>query len=606
MSLRLKLFSGYLIFVLALIVLGAWSTWRLHELSGVVRLILAQNYDSVVAAQEMKESLERQDSGAVVLLLGQRERALQQIREQHVRFDAALNRASNNITEPGERELTDELRRERDRYYNLVDAWLAATGEPDKGRAAYFNYLEPAFHQLRGRCQALLQLNQQAMRGKSERASAVARRSLLLTLTLAIVLVVAGLALAFLCAVHIVRPVKALTKASARIGGGDLNARAEVGTHDEIGMLAAEFNRMAERIRQLRSSDVGKLMVAQQTTAAALDLLADPVVVTDEQGRITSLTQAAEAVFGPAAQSLGRNLEDATPDERLALVVVEALKSPASGETFGTALPIAVNGSTQTIVRPRAKPMRDAQGHLLGAVLLLENVTSKQDLDRFKTEFIATAAQALQEPLHGVQMDLHAVLAGATGELNDKQRDMLLACREDGEKLERIMHGLLELTRLEAGELVPALKRLNTVEALNTITEALRLRVEAADLTFNVELPANSPDVRADAEMLKRIITILVTNAIENTPRGGAITFSAAPHEQQLLISVADTGRGIPPDFLSRIFSRFVKTPGSAESGAGLELAITRRLVEAQGGNISVQSQVGNGTIFNLTLPLAD
>lgn len=606
MSLRLKLFSGYLIFVLALIVLGAWSTWRLHELSGVVRLILAENYDSVVAAQEMKESLERQDSGAVVLLLGQRERALQQIREQHVRFDAALNRASNNITEPGERELTDELRRERDRYYNLVDAWLAATGEPDKGRAAYFNYLEPAFHQLRGRCQALLQLNQQAMRGKSERASAVARRSLLLTLTLAIVLVVAGLALAFLCAVHIVRPVKALTKASARIGGGDLNARAEVGTHDEIGMLAAEFNRMAERIRQLRSSDVGKLMVAQQTTAAALDLLADPVVVTDEQGRITSLTQAAEAVFGPAAQSLGRNLEDATPDERLALVVVEALKSPASGETFGTALPIAVNGSTQTIVRPRAKPMRDAQGHLLGAVLLLENVTSKQDLDRFKTEFIATAAQALQEPLHGVQMDLHAVLAGATGELNDKQRDMLLACREDGEKLERIMHGLLELTRLEAGELVPALKRLNTVEALNTITEALRLRVEAADLTFNVELPANSPDVRADAEMLKRIITILVTNAIENTPRGGAITFSAAPHEQQLLISVADTGRGIPPDFLSRIFSRFVKTPGSAESGAGLELAITRRLVEAQGGNISVQSQVGNGTIFNLTLPLAD
>src|SRR5205085_10672511 len=146
MSLRLKLLSGYLLFVLALILLGAWSAWRLHELSGVVRLILAENYDSVVAAQEMKESLERQDSGAVVALLGQPERALRQIREQRARFNAAFDRAANNITEPGERELIDELRRERGRYYGLVDSWLAAGGQADNQRAGSFNDLEPAFH----------------------------------------------------------------------------------------------------------------------------------------------------------------------------------------------------------------------------------------------------------------------------------------------------------------------------------------------------------------------------------------------------------------------------------------------------------------------------
>ena len=166
--------------------------------------------------------------------------------------------------------------------------------------------------------------------------------------------------------------------------------------------------------------------------------------------------------LGAATQSLGCSVEEAAPDQRLALAVVEALKSPVSGETFGTALPIALNGSSRT-GRPRAKPIRDNEGHLLGAVLLLENVTSCQELDRFKSELIATAAQALQEPLHNVQMDSHAVLTGATGELNNRQRDMLLACREDGEKLERILRGLSELTRLEAGELAPALKHINTV-----------------------------------------------------------------------------------------------------------------------------------------------
>jgi NtrC-family two-component system sensor histidine kinase KinB len=417
-------------------------------------------------------------------------------------------------------------------------------------------------------------------------------------------LVGAGLALAFFLAAYIGRPVKVLTQAAARIAGGDLNARAEVSTRDEIGLLAAEFNRMAERIRQLRRSDVGKLVVAQQTTAAALALLTDPVVVTDEQGRITNLTPAAEGVFGSAAQSLGRSVEEVAPDERLALAVVEALKSRAGGETFGTALPIALNGSTDMVVRPRAKLMRDDEGHLLGTVLLLENVTSRQELDRFKSEFIATAAQALQEPLRDVRMDLHALLEGATGELNDQQRDLLLACRDDGEKLERIMRGLLELTRLEAGELAPVLKRINTVHYLSAIADALRLQVEADDLSFKVELPENLPDVRADAEMLKRIIAILVTNAIENTPRGGVITFSAAVHEPHLLIAVADTGRGIPPEYLPHVFGKFLRIPGSPETGAGLSLALTRRLVEVQGGQISVQSQPGQGTVFNVTLPL--
>ena len=129
--------------------------------------------------------------------------------------------------------------------------------------------------------------------------------------------------------------------------------------------------------------------------------------------------------------------------------------------------------------------------------------------------------------------------------------------------------------------------------------------MEADDLTFNVELPANLPDVRADAELLKRVITILVTNAIENTPRGGAITVSAVVHDPHLLISVADTGRGIPPEYLPQIFSRFVRISGSPETGAGLSLALTRRLVEAQGGQISVQSQPGQGTVFSLTLPLS-
>src|SRR5678816_4437393 len=117
MSLRVKLLLSYLIFVTALVVLGGWSAWRLREMGGVSRRIISNNYDSVVAAQEMKESLERQDSAALFALLGARERAIAQLREHRARFDANFQKAANNITEIGEPEAIETIRRARDAYY---------------------------------------------------------------------------------------------------------------------------------------------------------------------------------------------------------------------------------------------------------------------------------------------------------------------------------------------------------------------------------------------------------------------------------------------------------------------------------------------------------
>src|ERR1700704_2570241 len=125
MSLRTKLLFGYLIFVAALVVLGGLSAWRLREMGGVSRRIISNNYDSVVAAQEMKESLERQDSAALFVLLGAREKALTQLREHRARFDASLQRAANNVTEVGEHEAIEAIERDRDIYYQVFDAFLA-------------------------------------------------------------------------------------------------------------------------------------------------------------------------------------------------------------------------------------------------------------------------------------------------------------------------------------------------------------------------------------------------------------------------------------------------------------------------------------------------
>src|SRR3954469_6948398 len=136
MSLRTKLLAGYLVFVAAIIVLGGWSAWRLRDMGDVSRRIISNNYDSVVAAQEMKESLERQDSAALFALLGARDRAEAQRREHRARFDSNFQKAANNITEQGEPEIIETIGRDRDAYYQMFDTFLARVNATEENARA--------------------------------------------------------------------------------------------------------------------------------------------------------------------------------------------------------------------------------------------------------------------------------------------------------------------------------------------------------------------------------------------------------------------------------------------------------------------------------------
>jgi len=612
MSLRFKLLFSYLIFVTALLVLGGWSAWRLREMGGVSRRIISNNYDSVVAAQEMKESLERQDSAALFALLGAREKAIAQLREHRTRFDANFQKAANNITEVGEPEAIEAIRRDRDIYYQMFDGFMNrvvggdnASGEELAERNEYFTRLEPQFNKLRAECEHLLQLNQRAMLGKSEAAAGVAQLWFYRTLLIAGALIAASTLLAFFLANRIVEPLRQLTASTAKMAGGDLNAKVSVSSRDEVGVLTAEYNRMAERIRQLRSSDMGKLLVAQQTTEAAIDSLYDPVIVTDGEGCVTKLNPAAEEIFGSENENTGRHVGEVARDSRIAGAVAEALESqrPVAGEGMSSVLPLAVDGSERAF-RLRTTPMRDNGHHLLGAVTILEDITHLREIDRLKSEFIATASHELRTPLTSVQMGVHLLLEGALGDLTDQQNEVLQACRQDCERLDKLMRDLLDLSKIEAGESQPQLAAISARDLLTTAVEELRPKVEAKDLRLSVDAPVDLPWVLIDRLQIERVISNLVINALRHT-KNGEIKINAEQRDNHVAISIGDTGSGIPTEYLPHIFDKFVQVPDAPTGGAGLGLTISKSIVEAHGGQISVQSQVGRGSTFTFTLPLA-
>jgi len=201
-------------------------------------------------------------------------------------------------------------------------------------------------------------------------------------------------------------------------------------------------------------------------------------------------------------------------------------------------------------------------------------------------------------------MGVHLLLEGAAGELNDKQTEVLGACREDCERLDKLMRDLLDLSRIEAGESQPDLQPIRARELIMDEVETLRPQVEAKGVSFAVDIPVDLPRILADRSQIERVVANLVVNAVRYTKQG-EIRITAEPRGHYVAVSVSDTGEGIPPEYLPHIFDKFVQVPGAATGGAGLGLAISRLIVEAHGGQISVQSEVGHGSTFTFTLPVA-
>jgi len=405
---------------------------------------------------------------------------------------------------------------------------------------------------------------------------------------------------------HVVDPVSELARKAKQIGEGDFDQHISVSSRDEIGVLATEFNRMLVRLRELRRSDYGRLLIEQKKSDAAIDSLYEPVIVTDAQGHVVKTNRAARQLFasrsGDGNGDPDLTLSSLKGGERILSSVREAvaMQRPVAAEGEAAIVPIKVGGADHDF-RLRTTPMRDAEGRLVGAVTLLEDITAITELDRLKTEFISVASSRLREPLHSLKLALHTLIEGYAGELNENQEDLLVSAREGADKLDELMSDLLEIAEIESGTRRLATERLRPIDLAREAAERFQVIADSKDIRLENNVWPDLPWVVGDRRAVASIFDNLLSNAIRHTGRGGSVTIEASEHGGRVHLSVRDTGEGISEEQLPMVFSRFAHL-GGEPGGTGLGLALVKRLVETQGGQVSVQSKPGEGTSFTFTL----
>jgi NtrC-family two-component system sensor histidine kinase KinB len=418
---------------------------------------------------------------------------------------------------------------------------------------------------------------------------------------LGLAFVVAALAVAAATIYSVLAPVRTMARDARKIAQGNMEHRVEWSSHDDFGQIAIELNRLAVRLRDFRDTEAGRRQMEFQLSDAVLQSIFEPIIVTDSKGHVLKVNQAATELLGEGATD--RMALTNTPGGDKSLSAIRdavSMQKAVAAEGEAAMLPMRI-GKSERSYRLRTTPMRDAEGRLLGTVTTLEDVTSLQDTDRFKTQFIAVASRKLRDPLLELRRGLYALGQGFSGELRPLQAELVASASQEAEKLNDLMSDLIEVAELDTGKRELKIERLRPLPALREARD--RYCDEASQKRIRVEVSAYADLalVKADRRALRSILDNLLSNAIRFTPAEGEIRLGAEEIKDFVQFTVRDTGRGIEAERLSTIFDRF--NPFS-ESGTGMGLALVRRLVESLGGQIAVESRLGHGTTIRFTLPV--
>jgi signal transduction histidine kinase len=419
---------------------------------------------------------------------------------------------------------------------------------------------------------------------------------------LAFVFILAALLIGLATIYFVLRPIRVLARDARQIAQGNLEHRVEWSSHDSFGIIAGELAHISARLRELRDSEAGRRQMEFQLADAVLQSIFEPIIVTDGKGHMLKVNQAAVELLGEAATDR-MALANTPGGDKILSAIRDAvsMQKAVAAEDEASMLPMRI-GKKERSYRLRTTPMRDSEGRLLGTVTTLEDVTTLQDTDRFKTQFISVASRKLRDPLLQLRRGLYALSQGFGGELLPLQAELVATVSNESVKLDDLMSDLIEVAELDTGKRELKLERLRPLQALSEARD--RYCDEAAEKHIRMEVNAYADlsVVHADRRALRSILDNLLSNALRYTPPDGEITLAAEEIKSFVQFSVRDTGRGIEAERLSMIFDRF--NPFS-ERGSGLGLALVRRLVESLGGQIAVESRLGHGTTFRFSLPVA-
>ncbi|MEH6567000.1 MAG: ATP-binding protein [Halopseudomonas sp.] len=440
---------------------------------------------------------------------------------------------------------------------------------------------------------------------KAEQAEAAAHQRAWLIAGLLGLIGLSVLLLGLLTANSIARrfaqPIEGLAEAADQVSTGDFNVMLPISPVLEISALSRRFGAMAEALREFKNSDVEAIKSEQRRLQAVLDSIDDGLLILDQDGEVEHFNPVARRQLDWDARELGQTLGAAMGRPELDEQVRDVLAgNPHSSEQEDLAVTVA--GETR-LLDYSLTPVLRTDTWVQGAVMVLRDVTDQRAFERVRREFVLRASHELRTPVTGMHMAFSLLQERLQFAAESREADLLLVVDEEMRRLVDLINDLLDFSRYQNGLQKLKLEPCDPRELLEQAAARFAEQARGANITLAVDIHGEIPSARLDRLQIERVLDNLLGNALRHSKRDGEVRLQARRQGERIMLSVEDNGEGIPFSQQGRVFEPFVQI-GSKKGGAGLGLALCKEVVQLHGGHIGLQSKLGHGAQFYMSLPL--
>ena len=561
MKLKTKLSLGLSFLFAVILAFGILGFFYINKLSNDASKVLKNNHESLVYANNMLKALEDIPAQKNAFKI----------------FDNNLIKQEANITEPGEKESTEDLRKN---FTELL------SNPKDSSNYA----------QLRQSLQVINALNQDAILKKNDIAQKTAEDARFWLTLIFTILIIVSITFIYNFPAVISGPVIKLSQGIREIANKNYSQRIYLDQKDEFGELANAFNSMAEKLDEYEHSNLAKIKFEKSRIETIINQMKDGIIGLDDKKHILFVNAVSEKILGlKESDIIGKYAADiAIQNDLMRTLLKEETKKELKiyadeKESFFSKDVINVTANEAVI----------------GQVIVLRNITPYHELNEAKTNFIATVSHELKTPIAAIRMSLQLLDNKQTGEVNTEQQLLLDSIKDDTNRLLKITGELLNMTQVDSGKIQLSVVASDAKEMLNYAVNANKTAAEQKNIQLTISVAEQLPQVLADSEKTAWVLINLLSNAIRYSHDNSAIFVSIHSKDKKIYFTVKDTGQGIAPEYKAKIFDRYFRVPGTHKEGTGLGLSICKEFIEAQGGQIMVESDYGTGSAFMLVLNAA-
>ena len=417
--------------------------------------------------------------------------------------------------------------------------------------------------------------------------------------------ILTGLTLLYWLPRTISKPIKELKQGILEIANHNYEERLDMRNNQEFREVAESFNRMAERLAEYRASTLADILSAKKFIEAIVNSIDDPIIGLNMDREILFINEEALNVLNlKRGNVIRKSAEELSLKNDLLRRLIRELVTPGDQKEplkiYADDKESYFKASYIPIINTDAGKDEPSK---LGDVILLKNITEFKELDSAKTTFISTISHELKTPIAAIMMSLQLLEDKRVGELNDEQEQLSKSIKENSERLLSITGELLNMTQVEAGKLQLMPKITMPIELIEYAIKANQVQADKFNIQIEVEYPEEKiGKLFVDSEKIAWVLTNLLSNAIRYSKENGRVVIGARQEGDMIDLYVQDFGKGIDPRYHKSIFDRYFRVPGTKVQGSGLGLSISRDFVEAHGGTLTVESELGKGSRFVMRL----